>query len=71
LAQAKERNIADFIEVPRSGFIRCPFHGERTASCKIYGNTYHCFGCGEHGDVIDWIQKTENKTLPQAVKALI
>jgi len=34
--------------------MRCPFHEEKTASLVIYPqtNTYHCFGCGKHGDVI-------------------
>ena len=35
------------------GFMRCPFHADRTPSLKLYGDHFHCFGCGAHGDVID------------------
>lgn len=43
----------------RNGFICCPFHNEKTPSMKIYSGDrgYNCFGCGEHGDVITFIQK--------------
>lgn len=43
----------------RKGFICCPFHAEKTPSMKIYDEDrgYHCFGCGESGDVIKFIQK--------------
>lgn len=37
----------------RHGFMRCPFHADRTPSLKLYGHHFHCFGCGAHGDVID------------------
>lgn len=33
--------------------MRCPFHADRTPSLKLYGDHFHCFGCGAHGDVID------------------
>ena len=39
----------------RSGFILCPFHKEKTASMKIYKDSYYCFGCGAHGDVFDFV----------------
>lgn len=40
----------------------CPFHGEKTASFSVYHNInsgwkYHCFGCGAHGDVIDYVKE--------------
>ena len=37
----------------KRGFMRCPFHADRTPSLKLYGDHFHCFGCGAHGDVID------------------
>lgn len=53
-----------------AGFIRCPFHHEKTASCKISKNRFHCFGCGADGDVIDWLMKTEGKNFLTAVREL-
>ncbi len=46
------------IEINRSGFVRCPFHGgDRTPSLKIYpGNRgWCCFGCNTSGSVIDFV----------------
>ena len=37
----------------KHGFMRCPFHADRVPSLKLYGDHFHCFGCGAHGDVID------------------
>ena len=47
------------LSINRSGFCCCPFHQEKTPSMKVYdGNKgYHCFGCGEHGGVIDFVMK--------------
>jgi hypothetical protein len=33
--------------------ILCPFHIEDTPSCVLYEDTYHCFGCGAHGKIVD------------------
>lgn len=41
------------IKVNRNGFINCPFHTEKTASMKVYPNSFHCFGCGVSGDIFD------------------
>ena len=37
----------------KHGFMRCPFHADRTPSLKLYGDHFRCFGCSAHGDVID------------------
>lgn len=37
----------------KHGFMRCPFHADRTPSLNLYGDHFHCFGCGAHGDVVD------------------
>jgi len=44
--------------VDSHGFCKCMLHeGDNTASFKVYpDNTYHCFGCGAHGDVISFVQ---------------
>lgn len=45
------------VAISPAGFCRCPFHSEKTASCKVNykDGGYHCFGCGAHGDVIDFV----------------
>ena len=50
----------------RNGYIKCPFHAEKTPSMKVRFNPntnkymYHCFGCDEGGDAIDFIRKYKN-----------
>lgn len=53
------RQVAEFygLEVNRAGFISCPFHQERTASCRCYDNGFYCFGCHAHGSVIDFVMQ--------------
>ena len=41
------------LDVGRTGMARCIFHDDRHPSMKLYGDHFHCFGCGAHGDVID------------------
>ena len=54
----------------RKGFICCPFHNEKTPSMRIYDKDYHCFGCGEHGDVITFVQKLFNLSFQEALKKI-
>lgn len=42
------------ITVNRNGMCSCPFHSEKTPSCKLYSDSLHCFGCGEHHDIISF-----------------
>ena len=59
------------IETNKKGFARCPFHNEKTASFKVYSNdTFYCFGCGEHGDVITLVMKMEGIDFKEACKRL-
>lgn len=50
----------------------CPFHNEATPSLKFKENdeSWHCFGCGEHGDVIDFVSKIEHVTTQEAIARL-
>ncbi len=50
----------------------CPFHSEKTPSFTVNDQKgfYHCFGCGEHGSVLDFIMKTQGMTFPEAVEVL-
>lgn len=51
----------------RAGFIHCPFHsGDRTPSCKIYKDSFHCHACGANGDAIDFVSKMENCSFKDA-----
>ncbi len=54
----------------RSGFICCPFHNEKTPSLKLYDRSYHCFGCGSGGSVIDFVSNLFNLDALGAVKRL-
>ena len=50
----------------------CPFHDEKSASFNVRPavGAYHCFGCGEGGDVISFVQKIEHLTFAEAVERL-
>ena len=50
----------------------CPFHKEKTPSFTVNEEKgfYHCFGCQEHGSVIDFVMKTEGLPFPEAVERL-
>lgn len=52
------------------GFMCCPFHHERTPSFKAYEGDFHCFGCGEHGDVLTFVQRVFGLSLPETLKKL-
>lgn len=57
----------------RAGFISCPFHtGDNTASLKIYHNNrgWHCFGCGQGGSVIDFVERLFNTDFNGAVRII-
>lgn len=50
----------------------CPFHDEKTPSFNIRPaiGRYHCFGCGEGGDVIEFVQKINHMSFTEAVEYL-
>ncbi len=50
----------------------CPFHTEKEGSFTVYGDSerWYCFGCGAGGDVLDFIRRAENLSLPQAIRRL-
>ncbi|MDN5995912.1 DNA primase, partial [Acidipropionibacterium jensenii] len=50
----------------------CPFHDERTPSFQVTPSRglFYCFGCGEGGDVISFVEKIDNLTFVEAVQRL-
>lgn len=50
----------------------CPFHNEKTPSFSVNEEKgfYHCFGCGEHGDIISFTMKTNNMDFRAAITEL-
>ena len=50
----------------------CPFHNEKSPSFTVNDKKgfYHCFGCGEHGDAVGFVMKTEGLSFPDSVEKL-
>lgn len=48
----------------------CPFHNEKTPSFKVFDDHYHCFGCGEHGNAIEFLQKHLGMSFPDSARLL-
>lgn len=80
VARIKERAdivqiIGEAVDLKKSGarFLGlCPFHGEKTPSFSVHPaqQFFHCFGCGESGDVFSYFMKYHNVDFPTAVKEL-
>lgn len=70
------RIVGDYVKLRKAGAQNyaglCPFHSEKTPSFNVHAvkQFYHCFGCGVSGDVFSFIQKVENITFPEAVRAV-
>ena len=58
------------IDVNRYGKALCPFHNDRHPSLYVADDHYHCFACGEHGDVIDFVSKLFLLSLYDAAQKL-
>lgn len=70
------RIVGEYVKLRKSGaqnFLGlCPFHQEKTPSFSVHAirQFYHCFGCGVSGDVINFVQKIENISLPEALRLI-
>ncbi len=70
------RIVGDYVKLKKAGAQNysglCPFHNEKTPSFSVHATRqfYHCFGCGVSGDVFSFVQKIENVTFPEAVRAV-
>jgi DNA primase len=68
------RIVGDYVKLKKAGAQNfsglCPFHAEKTPSFSVHATRqfFHCFGCGESGDVFTFVQKAENITFPEAVR---
>ena len=58
------------LQVRRNGMTCCPFHNDRHPSLYVSDDRYHCFACGEHGDVIDLTAKLFDLRLYDAARKL-
>lgn len=78
--EVRDRNdivdvISSYVKIEKRGANYmgcCPFHNEKTPSFSVSQNKqiFHCFGCGEGGNVISFIMKHENVSFSEAVVIL-
>ncbi|WP_144759269.1 DNA primase [Curtobacterium sp. 9128] len=68
--------VGDFVTLKSAGVGSlkglCPFHDERSPSFHVRPQVgrYHCFGCGEDGDVFSFIMKQDHTTFSEAVERM-
>jgi DNA primase len=67
--------IGEYVELKRAGARfsgLCPFHAEKTPSFSVnpMGQFFHCFGCGESGDVFSFVMKYHHLDFPETLKML-
>ncbi len=67
--------VSECVDLKKSGtrFLGlCPFHGEKTPSFTVHPGQqfFHCFGCGESGDVFSFLMKYHHFDFPSALKEL-
>jgi DNA primase len=71
-----EEVVGDYVQLRRAGADSlkglCPFHDEKSPSFHVRPNHghFHCFGCGEGGDVYAFVQKIEHVSFVEAVELL-
>ena len=80
LQELREKsNIIDvaqkYVDLEKKGgryWARCPIHNEKTPSFTLdeVRGTFHCFGCGAHGDVFSFIEQVEHVDFKEAVQIL-
>lgn len=70
IVQVGQKYLRDMKRSGPNYFALCPFHNEKTPSFSINQDLqiFKCFGCGESGDVISFIQKIEGVDFPKALE---
>lgn len=48
----------------------CPFHNDKTPSAKFFDTSFHCFGCGKSGDLIQFVQDYYNLGFKEAMEKI-
>ena len=67
--------ISGYVELKKKGrnyFGLCPFHMEKTPSFSVNPEKqiFHCFGCGEGGNVFSFVMNIEKMTFPEVIEFL-
>src|SRR4051794_3036339 len=69
--------IGSHVQLQRKGELwegLCPFHKDSDPSFKVYAGPtdphYHCYGCGAHGDVFDFLMRAQNRTFKDVLDDL-
>ncbi|QUQ67968.1 DNA primase [Kutzneria sp. CA-103260] len=81
IAEVRDRNridevVGEYVALRRAGGGAlkglCPFHDEKTPSFNVRSThgTFHCFGCGEGGDVIAFVMKIDHLSFVESVERL-
>ena len=69
-----EAIVARALKVEKAGgnkVVVCPFHPDKNPSMVLFKDqTYHCFGCAAHGDVIDFIANTQRLSISESIRFL-
>jgi DNA primase len=70
------RIVGEYVKLKKVGAQNyaglCPFHKEKTPSFSVHATRqfFHCFGCGASGDVFSFVEKIENTSFPEALRAV-
>ncbi len=72
IAEVVREHVPELKRAGRNWTARCPFHQEKSPSFTVSPErqTFHCYGCGVHGDVFAFVMKLENLGFTEAVERL-
>src|SRR5712672_1262142 len=69
------RIVGEYVQLKKAGQNfrgLCPFHAEKTPSFNVHPTKqiYHCFGCGQGGDVFKFVMEMEKCAFPEAIRII-